>query len=163
MAVPTEQTHTPETFLRLIATVTARIGTRPLDSNLEQELNELYPPQGPQFQQLFATCQAGVAAGWLCSREAAGIRYGRVIKPGTPTNGFSVDVVDMERIVGPHHRHPNGEIDLVMPVTADARFDARGAGWLVYEPGSAHHPTVTDGRALVLYLLPAGAIEFSKA
>jgi uncharacterized protein DUF4863 len=33
---------------------------------------------------------------------------------------------------------------------------------VVYEPGSAHRPRVTDGKALVLYLLPQGAIEFSK-
>ena len=29
-------------------------------------------------------------------------------------------------------------------------------------PGSAHRPTVAAGRALVLYLLPQGAIEFTK-
>ena len=42
-----------------------------------------------------------------------------------------------------------------------ARFDGHGAGWVVYGPGSAHSPTVTGGRALVLYLLPQGAIEFT--
>ncbi|NCF10982.1 MAG: DUF4863 family protein, partial [Gammaproteobacteria bacterium] len=29
------------------------------------------------------------------------------------------------------------------------------------EPNSAHRPTVRDGRALVLYLLPGGEIEFT--
>ncbi|MEK7820796.1 MAG: DUF4863 family protein, partial [Pseudomonadota bacterium] len=33
----------------------------------------------------------------------------------------------------------------------------------VYAAGSAHYPTVTGGAALVLYLLPGGAIEFTKA
>jgi hypothetical protein len=98
----------------------------------------------------------------MCEREAGGIRYGRVIKPGPHTHGFSVDVVDMPPIVGPHHSHPNGEIDLVLPLETDARFDGRGAGWLVYGPGSSHHPTVSGGRALVLYLLPNGAIEFTR-
>jgi hypothetical protein len=42
-----------------------------------------------------------------------------------------------------------------------ATFDGRGAGWLVCPPGSAHRPTVRQGRALVLYLLPQGRIEFS--
>ena len=60
-------------------------------------------------------------------------------------------------------RSPNGEIDLIMPLTPGARFDERDAGWLVYGPDSAHSPTVTQGRALVLYLLPAGAIEFTQA
>jgi hypothetical protein len=27
---------------------------------------------------------------------------------------------------------------------------------------TAHHPTVSDGRALVLYLLPDGSIEFIR-
>jgi hypothetical protein len=99
----------------------------------------------------------------MCSREHAGIKYGRVIKPGDATHGFSVDVVDMDNVAGGHHRHPTGEIDLVMPVSRAAAFDGRGAGWLVYEPGSAHVPTVSGGCALVLYLLPQGAIEFTKA
>jgi hypothetical protein len=68
----------------------------------------------------------------------------------------------MNEIAGGHHRHPTGEIDLVMPLEGDARFDGRGAGWVVYEPGSAHTPTVSGGRALVLYLLPQGSIEFTK-
>jgi hypothetical protein len=55
------------------------------------------------------------------------------------------------------------EIDLIMPLTLDARFDTRPAGWCVYEAGSAHSPTVTQGRALVLYLLPQGAINFTRA
>ena len=50
-----------------------------------------------------------------------------------------------------------------MPTTGAAEFDGHGAGWLVYEAGSAHHPTVAGGQALVLYLLPQGAIEFTKA
>jgi hypothetical protein len=49
-----------------------------------------------------------------------------------------------------------------MPLTEHAQFDGRGAGWLVYGPDTAHSPTVSGGRALVLYLLPGGAIEFTK-
>ena len=43
-----------------------------------------------------------------------------------------------------------------MPLEGDATFDGRPAGWCVYPPGSAHRPTVAQGRALVLYLLPEG-------
>ena len=68
----------------------------------------------------------------------------------------------MTSIAGPHHAHPNGEIDLIMPLDDDARFDGRPAGWLVCPPGSAHRPTVSGGRALVLYLLPQGSIEFTR-
>ena len=98
----------------------------------------------------------------MCNREHAGIKYGRVVKPGPQTGSFSVDVVDMKEIAGGHHRHPHGEIDLVMPIDGDAKFDGHGAGWVVYGPDSAHEPTVAGGRALVLYLLPQGAIEFSS-
>lgn len=48
-----------------------------------------------------------------------------------------------------------------MPIDDSATFDTRGAGWLVCPPGSAYRPTVRGGRALVLYLLPQGRIEFS--
>jgi hypothetical protein len=57
--------------------------------------------------------------------------------------------------------HPLGEIDLVMPIDESARFDGSPAGWVVYPPGSAHRPTVSHGRSLVLYLLPEGRIEFT--
>ena len=99
----------------------------------------------------------------MCNREAGGIKFGRVVKPCDATHGFSVDVVEMDDIAGPHHRHPNGEIDLVMPLDRDARFDGHGAGWRVCGPDSAHVPTVTGGKALILYLLPGGAIEFTQA
>ena len=55
-----------------------------------------------------------------------------------------------------------GEIDLIMPLEGDALFDGHPAGWLVCPPGSAHRPTVSQGRALVLYLLPQGRIEFTR-
>ncbi len=32
----------------------------------------------------------------------------------------------------------------------------------VYEPETAHYPTVTDGKAIVLYLLPDGEIDFTR-
>jgi hypothetical protein len=153
---------TSDTFARLIGQITACIEGRRLDQHLEQDLNTLFPADGPETRAVFDSCKAAIAAGWMCAREAGGIRFGRVVKPGPGTHGFSVDVVDMPPIAGPHHRHPNGEIDLIMPLETDAKFDGRGAGWLVYGPDSAHRPTVTQGRALVLYLLPAGAIEFTN-
>ena len=98
----------------------------------------------------------------MCAHEAGGIRYGRIFKPDAELHGFSVDVVDMDDVVGPHHAHPNGEIDLVMPQKGNALFDDQPAGWVVYPPGSAHRPTVSNGRALVMYLLPEGSIEFTR-
>jgi len=49
---------------------------------------------------------------------------------------------------------------MVMPITGGAQFNGEGRGWSLFEPGSDHSPTVTGGEALVLYMLPAGKIEF---
>ncbi|SNT12234.1 protein of unknown function [Noviherbaspirillum humi] len=150
-------------FQELIAELTEKINGEPLDANLEARLNDEFGPGSPLYEAIFNACIKGTEEGWMCNREAAGIRYGRVLKASDATHGFSVDVVDMDNVIGPHHAHPNGEIDMIMPLTKDAAFDSRPAGWCVYGPGSAHHPTVTQGRALVLYLLPQGAIQFTPA
>jgi hypothetical protein len=153
---------TAESFRAQIAALTALIATRPLDSALDRWLNDHHGPASDTYRALKHSCEVGVADGWLCNREGGGIRYGRIFKAAEDLHGFSVDVVDMNNVVGPHHIHPNGEIDLIMPIESDAKFNDRPAGWLVCPPGSAHSPTVTDGRALVLYLLPQGAIEFTR-
>jgi len=151
----------PETFRAQLATLTAELRGRPLDAELQAWLNARHGAGSAVYQGLKASCQAGVAAGWLCHREAGGIRFGRIFKPEAALHGFSVDVVDMDDIAGPHHIHPEGEIDLVLPIAGDALFDGHPAGWVVCPPGSGHRPTVTGGRALVLYLLPQGAIRFT--
>jgi hypothetical protein len=153
---------TPTEFREQISRLTAQIAGRPLDAGLDAWLNREHGASSDTYRALKASCEAGVAAGWLCDREGGGIRYGRVFKPAPDLHGFSVDVVDMKDVAGPHHMHPNGEIDLVMPIEGDAHFDGRPAGWVVCPPGSAHRPTVSQGRALVLYLLPEGKIEFTR-
>lgn len=153
---------TPEHFRAQIAQLTDQIAGRPLNAELDQWLNTEHGAQSATYAQLRATCEAGVAQGWLADREGGGIKYGRIFKAADDLHGFSVDVVDMKDIAGPHHVHPEGEIDLIMPMDAGATFDGRPAGWLVCPPGSAHRPTVSQGRALVLYLLPQGRIEFTK-
>lgn len=151
----------PTQFREQIATLTAQLSGRALDASLDRWLNAEHGAGTVTYDGLKQSCEAGVAAGWLCEREGGGIRYGRIFKPAPDLHGFSVDVVDMKDIAGPHHAHPNGEIDLIMPIDASARFDGRPAGWLVCPPGSAHRPTVSNGRALVLYLLPEGRIDFT--
>ena len=150
-------------FRQQIARLTGEIAGAPLDAALEARLNADFGPGSSTYEALFEACKTGVAEGWLCNREGGGIRYGRVLKATDATHGFSVDVVDMNDLAGPHHSHPNGEIDLIMPLTPGAQFDGHPAGWCVYEAGSAHHPTVSQGRSLVLYLLPQGAIHFTPA
>jgi hypothetical protein len=152
-----------QAFHQLVADVATQIAGRPLDADLDRWLNTRHGAGSPTYEALKQACIGGVAEGWLCEREGGGIRYGRVFKAEDALARFSVDVVDMRDVVGPHHVHPQGEIDLVMPLEGDARFDGRPAGWCVYPPGSAHRPTVSAGRALVLYLLPEGQIEFTRA
>jgi Domain of unknown function (DUF4863) len=154
---------TPADFRQQIAQLTAQIAGRALDASLDAWLNSEHGAGSATYCALKASCEAGVAEGWLADREGGGIKYGRIFKPADDLNGFSVDVVDMKDVAGPHHTHPNGEIDLIMPIGGDeAKFDGRPAGWCVYGAGTAHRPTVTQGRALVLYLLPQGRIEFTK-
>ena len=149
-------------FTGLIGQVTGVIGTAALDAALQERLRTDIGADSELFRDLAAACRRGVAEGWLCNREHGGIKFGRIVKPGPETNGFSVDVVEMDDCAGPHHAHPNGEIDMIMPLDGAAQFDGAGEGWLVYGPGTAHSPTVRGGKALVLYLLPGGAIEFTK-
>src|SRR5512135_3177273 len=153
---------TPDKFRAQIAGLTAQLAGRAIDAELDAWLNREHGAGSATYAALKASCEDGVAAGWLCNREGGGIRYGRIFKPAEDLHGFSVDVVDMKDIAGPHHVHPEGEIDLIMPLEGDAKFDGRPAGWLVCPPGSAHRPTVSEGRALVLYLLPEGRIEFTR-
>ncbi len=150
-------------FRAALSELAAELAGRPLDDTLDAWLNLHHGADSPTFTRLAEAIRTGVAEGWLCQREGGGIRYGRIFKAADDLAGCSVDVVDMSNIAGPHHRHPHGEIDLIVPVDAGATFDGRGAGWCVYGPGSAHRPTVAGGRAFVLYLLPQGAIEFTGA
>ena len=151
----------PPSFDALMLELAGVVAGRPLDAALAAQLNAEHGAGSPLYRRVRAACIEGVADGWLCAREGGGIRYGRACKPSPELHGFSVDVVDMRDIIGPHHVHPLGEIDLVMPVDEAARFDGSPAGWVVYPPGSAHRPTVSHGRSLVLYLLPEGRIEFT--
>ncbi len=146
----------------LISEITVKLQDKPVTKELASLLNEEFSPESDVFQQIQALCHLGMEEGWLGKYEAGGLRYGRVIKPSEETHGFSVDVVLMKDIKGPYHVHPSGEIDMVFPVDETAVFDGQGLGWKVYGPGSAHFPTVRNGEAIVLYLLPNGEIEFTK-
>ena len=152
---------TVEHFQQLMIRVSGFIDGRGLNASLQTELNLAFPIAGDWFQAVGDCCLQAIEDGWMCEREMGGIHFGRVLKPAEVTHGFSVDVVKMNSVKGPHHIHPNGEVDMIMPISKSALFDGEGKGWLVYEPGTAHFPTVTDGEAIVLYLLPHGKIEFT--
>ena len=149
-------------FVEVVRSITNRIAGRPLDGALQSFLDQNFPPGGEAFDDLATLCRQGIDEGWLCDNEHGGIRFGRIVDAGEETGGFSVDVVLMDDVRGPYHGHPNGEIDMIIPESRDAKFDGKGQGWMVYEAETEHYPTVTDGKAIVLYLLPGGAIDFRR-
>ena len=134
----------------------------PSDPGLAARLNAALPVDGAACRAVRAAAEAGVAEGWLCDREAGGIRFSRPVKPSPASHDLSVDAVVMEDVVGPKHTHTNGEINLCFDQSGDPRFDGNPRGWVVFPPGSTHRPRVDGGRMLILYFLPQGAIEFHR-
>ena len=120
------------------------------------ELERQFPMAGEIVQSIRAAMTVGHEQGWLLTKTAGGIQFGRVAKD---RSGFSVDAV-LSNGPGPKHCHPNGEVDLLFRTSGDPRFDGHPEGWAVYAPGSVHVPAVVAGEMLILYLLPEGAIEW---
>ena len=122
-------------FEESMGKIAAAIGDRPVDGTLAAFLNQAFAAEDAAFRDVEALCREGEADGWLCEREMGGIKFGRVIKPGGAAGRFSVDVVRMKDVKGPHHVHPTGEIGMIMPVAGDpeirrgwARLVRRSAG-----------------------------------
>lgn len=130
------------------------------DRALAGRLAAEFPLDGPVVAAVRAAATAGVAEGWLCNRENAGIKFSRPVKPSPATHGLAVDAVVMDRIAGPKHTHPNGEVNLCFAEEGAPQFCGHGEGWVVFPPMSTHVPKVDGGRMLILYFLPGGAIEF---
>ena len=153
---------TVEQFQSLLMPVIDFMAGKPVDSSLEAALNDSFPGDAALFADIEKACHEAISAGWMCAQGEEGRRFGRVIQNGPATHNFSVDVVYMKDWKGPHHRHPTGEVCMIMPITPTAKFDGHGRGWRVFVPGSGHRPTTTGGEALILYTLPNGEIEFTK-
>ena len=150
-----------ETFLEALAPVLAVVANvDPAAPGAAACLAEALPLDGEVLTRVRALMRAGVEAGWLCDREAGGVRFSRVQK--SVEGGLSIDAVHMSA-PGPGHLHPNGEIDLCFAVSGAPTFDGRAPGWTVYGPGSWHVPTVAGGVMDILYFLPGGAMEFMAA
>jgi hypothetical protein len=126
----------------------------------ESELARRFDPSSAAARALNTELRALLDAGRIAERGEMPVKYGRVAKASEPTSNFSVDVVLMNG-AGPHHRHPEGEVNYCLALDGAPRFDGKPAGWVVMPPGSAHVPTVAGGTMLVVYLLPQGRIEFT--
>jgi uncharacterized protein DUF4863 len=134
----------------------------PDDRGLAARLDASLPVTGPVCAAVRAAARAGVAEGWLCNKEAGGVKFSRPVKPSPATHDYSVDAVVMDRVAGPRHTHTNGEINLCFTEEGDAKFCGHRQGWVVFGRKSTHVPVVDDGKMIILYFLPGGAIEFEK-
>jgi len=123
------------------------------------ELERRYPPEGPEAQALRDALLTAFDEGAICNRGKDPVRFSRLAKPEDTPHDLSVDFVWMTG-GGINHRHPRGEVNLCFAVEGDAKFDGQPAGWVVFPPDSAHVPTVTDGRMLIVYFLPGGEVEW---
>ena len=148
-------------FGQLVQQVASFVGERNLDAALAADLNHAFGYISEMHDALGRQILAGESEGWFLSRQAGGIKFSRPVKPGREAGHFSVDVVHMAEIRGPHHIHVSGEIGVMFPLEGTPAFDGGCDAWYVYPPASDHHPTVSGGAAHILYLLPDGAIEFT--
>ena len=152
-----------ETLVAALAPIFEQLAdVTPAEPGLAARLNEVLPLDGEVCRAVLAVAEEGVADGWLCGREAGGIHFSRPVKPSPASHDFSVDAVVMDNVRGPKHTHTNGEINLCFAQEGDPKFDGHPAGWVVFPPGSTHVPSVKDGKMLILYFLPQGAIEFVR-
>lgn len=123
-------------------------------------LNRIFPLSS--LATLRATLLAANSEGWLAPKRAGDtLTFGRLAKPLPEYGGCSIDVVDMAG-AGAAHTHPNGEVSLCFATEGDPRFVGFPEGWVVVGPGSRHVPLVTDGRMLILYFLPGGAMVWDN-
>tara|TARA_B100000989_G_C19509114_1_gene458027 strand:- start:446 stop:916 length:471 start_codon:yes stop_codon:yes gene_type:complete len=148
-------------FGQLVQQVASFVGERDLDAGLAADLNDAFGYGSEMHDTFGRLILAGESEVWLLSREASNINFGRPVKPGREAGQFSVDVVHVAKIRGPHHIHASGEIGVMFPLEGTPVLDSGRDAWYVYTPASDYHPTVSGGTAHVLYFLPDGAIEFT--
>lgn len=137
------------------------IRAMPLDAALEARLNREYGAGTEAYARLVTLLKVGVEEGWAAYADIDGKDYrrGRIAEPSDETAQMSVESGLLRDVKGQYHCHTKGEINMIVPLEAGAQFCGHGAGWRVFPPMSEHFPTVS-GRALMMYFLPGGEIEY---
>jgi 2-hydroxylaminobenzoate mutase len=149
--------------LAIIHRILEYIGDRSFDIELEFQLNRRFGRFSGVYETLAKLLLAGLDEGWVANTPTgAGYNRGRIAEPTRETAGMSVESAVLQNLRGQYHCHTRGEIDMVIPIDGDGKFCGHGAGWVVYPPGSEHFPTVTGGKALMLFFLPNGEIEYKE-
>lgn len=138
------------------------IDGKPLDEQLEIQLNQRYGAHTEGYRRLLTLLRQGIDEGWACYSEIDGPDYlrGRIAEASAATHGFTVESGKLKNVRGNYHRHPKGEINMIGPVDATGQFCGSGAGWRVFAPDTMHYPTVTGGLVTLLFFLPEGQIEY---
>lgn len=126
-----------------------------------EELARRFDPKGAAAQKVNAALVELLKQQKIAERGELPVKYGRVAKATDASRGFSIDVVHMNG-PGPHHRHPDGEVNYCIALDGAPTFDGEPPGWVVMPPDSGHVPTVAGGTMLIVYLLPNGKIEFTR-
>ena len=134
------------------------IENRAVDAQLQYDLSHRFPLSSTHIQQFKEWCVQNIENGSIRMRGPNSLRFGNLLK-----GKMRIDIVDMSG-VGPGHTHPNGEINLSFSTenvgSGSTSFDGQSEGWLVKVPNSWHKPTVSNGRMIIVYFLPKGAILF---
>ncbi|WP_432846536.1 DUF4863 family protein [Amycolatopsis sp. CA-161197] len=145
------------------------VKNRTASGELESWLNTRYGPDSELYQDLARMITEGVEAGWAANIEVEGKKYrrSRIAEPQDVLNYFSITAVYMDSVEpfrGQYHQHPYGELNLVVPLDADAKLMGpngwSGPGWTAPGPGSHHYPEVKGGALIALFYLPAGRISY---
>lgn len=140
------------------------VADKPLDEQLQLQLNDRYGAATERFATLLSLLRIGIQEGWACYREITGPDYrrGRISEVSDRTHGYTVESGMLRDVLGNYHTHPRGEINMIGPVDKTGKFCGSGAGWRVFPPGSSHYPTVTGGTVTLLFFLPGGEIEYKE-
>ena len=148
-------------LMQLLRSLCDDIRAMPLDAALEARLNNQYGDGTESYARLAQLLKLGVEEGWAAYADIEGTDYrrGRIAEPSDETSDMSVESGLLRDVKGQYHCHTNGEINMIIPLEEGAQFCGHGAGWRVFPPMSEHFPTVT-GRALMMYFLPGGEIEY---
>ncbi|SIT47584.1 conserved hypothetical protein [Paraburkholderia piptadeniae] len=148
-------------LMELLRGLCEDIRSMPLDAALEVRLNRKYGEGTASYARLAQLLKLGVEEGWAAYADIEGKDYrrGRIAEPSHETSDMSVESGLLRDVKGQYHCHTKGEINMIVPLEEGAQFCGHGAGWRVFPPMSEHFPTVT-GRALMMYFLPGGEIEY---
>ena len=126
----------------------------------EHELETRFPSDGPDMMRLKSLAISSLEDKSICQRGEGDMTFSRVIKPEHDAGGSSVDAVCMASVEGPVHTHLKGEVCLCIPLDGSPTFEGRSSTWVVLPPGSRHRPTVKNGKMLILYWWPEGAVSW---